>query len=141
MGEINFFKEDVAVDLRKLKRFKNWIVQIAKNYKQDINSINYVFCSDKFLHQINLDYLNHDTLTDIITFDLRESDKELSIEADIFISIERISENSKELNQEFNQELGRVIIHGLLHLIGFKDKTKEEKKIMRVEEDKALLEL
>ncbi len=141
MGEINFFKEDVAVDLRKLKRFKNWIVQIAKNYNQDINSINYVFCSDKFLHQINLDYLNHDTLTDIITFDLRESDKELSIEADIFISIERISENSKELNQEFNQELGRVIIHGLLHLIGFKDKTKEEKKIMRVEEDKALLEL
>lgn len=141
MEEINFFKEDIVIDFRKLKRFKKWVLQIAKSYNQDIKSINYIFCSDAFLHSINQEYLNHDTLTDIITFDLRDDSNELPIEADIFISVDRISENSKELNQSFDQELGRVMIHGLLHLLGFGDKTKKEKEVMRAEEGKALLQL
>jgi rRNA maturation RNase YbeY len=141
MEEINFFKEDLAIDLRKLKRFKKWVIQVAKTYKEDVESINYIFCSDAFLHKINVAYLQHDTLTDIITFDLREKNTHLPIEADIFISIERVNDNSVDFNQNFEQELGRVIIHGLLHLIGFTDKNDQEKQRMREAENAALLQL
>lgn len=141
MAEINFFKEDLIIDLRKLRHYKRWLTAVADSYKKEINYINYIFCSDNYLHEINLEYLNHDNLTDIITFDLRENNSNLPIEADIFISIDRVKENSKELKHDFKTELGRVIVHGFLHLIGFKDKTKEQKIIMREEEAKALLTL
>ncbi len=139
MGKINFFKEDILIDLRKVQRFKKWITSVSESYKQPVESINYVFCSDSFLHKINLQYLNHDTFTDIITFDLREEPAQLPIEADIFISVERIKENSRQLNVSYDLELARVMVHGLLHLIGWGDTTSEEKEQMREEESKAIL--
>lgn len=139
MGNIYFFKEDCQFDLRKLRKYKSWLIQVAYFYKFEIQELNYIFCSDEFLHKINLDYLNHDTYTDIITFDLQEpSEENKNIESDIFISIDRVTENARKLNISFKEELARVMAHGLLHLIGFKDKSDEDKKGMRLAENKAL---
>lgn len=135
--QIHFFKEDIKVDLRKFKPYKKWLSIIAAHYQVEIGGINYVFCSDKYLHKINLQYLNHDNLTDIITFDNRETSKE-PIEADIFISLERVTDNSKTLHINLDEEIRRVIAHGLLHLIGFKDKTEDDKKKMREAENMAI---
>jgi len=139
MNNIYFFKEDYQFDLRKLKRYKRWLNQLANSYEFEIAELNYIFCSDEYLHKINLDYLNHDTYTDIITFDLQENNEgNNSIEADIFISIDRVTDNAKNLNIDFEEELARVMAHGLLHLIGFKDKSDNEKGEMRLAENKAL---
>ena len=97
---------------------------------------NFIFCSDTFLLNINREYLSHDTFTDIITFD--NSDSPEQIETDIFISIDRVKENASHLNIEFEKELHRVMIHGILHLVGYKDKTQKEKEIMRARENEAL---
>jgi len=94
--------------------------------------LNYIFCSDTYLHKINLEYLKHDTLTDIITFDYSEKKQ---ISGDIFISIDRIKENALKFNQSTDIELNRVLIHGVLHLLGYKDKTPKEKETMRAKED------
>ena len=104
--------------------------------EQHAKTINYIFCSDDYLLKINKEYLNHDTLTDIITFD--NSEEEGKIEADIFISIDRIKENALSLKKDFDQELHRVIIHGLLHLLGYNDKTDDDKAEMRKKEDACL---
>lgn len=139
MNNIYFFKEDCQFDLRKLKRHKRWLNQLANSYEFEIAELNYIFCSDEYLHKINLDYLNHDTYTDIITFDLQENNEgNNSIEADIFISIDRVTDNAKNLNIDFEEELARVMAHGLLHLIGFKDKSDNEQDEMRLAENKAL---
>ncbi|WKK83163.2 rRNA maturation RNase YbeY [Marivirga arenosa] len=139
MDNIYFFKEDCQFDLRKLKKHKKWLNQLADQYKYEIAEINYIFCSDEYLHKINLDYLDHDTYTDIITFDLNDSEEQNNlIESDIFISIDRIKENANNLKIGFEQELSRVMAHGILHLIGFKDKTEDEKSKMREAENKAL---
>ena len=100
-----------------------------------MGDINYIFCSDNYLHQINFQYLDHDTFTDIITFD--QSDKD-QIEGDIFISIDRVHENANERNISFVNELHRVMIHGILHLLGYNDKTPKEKQLMREKEDECL---
>ncbi len=100
---------------------------------------NFIFCNDPYLIEINKAYLSHDTFTDIITFD--NSDSPDSIETDIFISIERVKENAAIQNTEFIKELYRVMIHGILHLLGYRDKTSEEKKIMREQENIALEDL
>jgi len=99
-------------------------------------NINYVFCSDDHLLQINKEYLDHDTYTDIVTFDNSENAKE--IEADIFISIDRIRENAIKLSRPEDEELHRVIIHGLLHIMGYSDKTDQNKQAMREKEDACL---
>ncbi|MGJ3233390.1 rRNA maturation RNase YbeY [Marivirga sp.] len=139
MNNIYFFKEDYKIDLRKLRNHKNWLHKIANSYDYKITEINYIFCSDEYLHKINLEYLNHDTYTDIITFDLKEvSEAENTIEADIFISLERVNENAIKLEISKEKELARVMAHGLLHLMGFRDKTEAEKIEMRVEENKAI---
>jgi rRNA maturation RNase YbeY len=139
MNNIYFFKEDCHFDLRKLKRHKAWLNQIAKVYDYEIEELNYIFCSDEFLYKINLDYLNHDTYTDIITFDLQDEQKgDKILESDIFISIDRVAENAENLSIKFNEELARVMAHGLLHLIGFKDKSEIEKQKMREAENKAI---
>ena len=139
MTEIHFFKEDCEIDLRKLKNHKSWLVHLAKQYNYHIQELNYIFCSDEYLHKINLEYLNHDTYTDIITFDLQEkASKDRTIESDIFISVDRVQENADKLNTDMLEELKRVMAHGLLHLIGFKDKTVTEKEEMRLAENKAL---
>jgi len=139
MNNIYFFKEDCEFDLRKLKKHKAWLTRVAKTHDHQIEELNYIFCSDNYLHKINQEYLDHDTYTDIITFDLKDLDSNDSpIEADIFISIDRVRENASNLNNDYQEELLRVMAHGLLHLVGFKDKTKEEKERMRNAENKSL---
>jgi rRNA maturation RNase YbeY len=110
-----------------------WIFETIKAEQKQLGELNYIFCSDEYLLKINKEYLNHDTLTDIITFD--NSEEALTIEGDIFISIERVQENAQELKVSFEEELARVMIHGVLHLVGYKDKTLEDSQKMRAKED------
>lgn len=133
---INFFEEEIKSSLAKKRITKQWLKLIAEKKGYKVKDLNYIFCSDEYLLDINIQYLNHDTYTDIVTFDQSEYEKE--IEGDIYISIDRIKENSKTLLTTYNEELLRVLAHGLLHLCGLKDKTEEEKKEMRQEEDTAL---
>ena len=133
---IHFFSENISFSLDKEEQTVSWIENILDQEKQVSKSINYIFCSDDYLLKINKDYLDHDTLTDIITFD--NSEEEGKIEADIFISIDRVQENALSLDKKFDEELHRVIIHGLLHLVGYNDKTDEEKSEMRKKEDACL---
>ena len=112
-----------------------WLATIAKQEGYTIGDLNYIFCDDAYLLKINLEYLNHDTLTDIITFDYVENKV---LNGDIFISIERVTENSKLFSVPFDQELLRVLSHGLLHLCGYKDKSDEDAAIMRSKEDSSI---
>jgi rRNA maturation RNase YbeY len=112
---------------------KNWIKNTVSNEGKLLGEVQYVFCSDEYLLEINRKYLNHDYLTDIITFPLTES--ETLITAEIYISIDRVKDNSTKFNSSLTNELNRVIIHGVLHLCGYDDLTEEEKKIMRRKED------
>ena len=129
---ISFFSEDCGFALKNQSKHIDWILQSLDKevYKSDY--LNFIFCSDEYLLNINIQYLNHDYYTDIITFDNSEDDK---IAGDIFISIDRAAENSKEFSVNLDEEIRRLIIHGTLHLIGYKDGTAEEKKIMRAKED------
>jgi probable rRNA maturation factor len=134
---IVFFNEDIDFKFQGKNKFKSWLKKVADKEGFSINNLNYIFCSDEYLHKINLEYLDHDTYTDIITFD--NSEAELSIEGDIFISIERVRENSQTLNTIFEDELKRVIVHGLLHLCGYDDHTVEDKAEMRRLESEYIL--
>ncbi|MDH5382910.1 MAG: rRNA maturation RNase YbeY, partial [Cyclobacteriaceae bacterium] len=111
----------------------DWIEQTAISEHHSIGEINYIFCSDDYLLSINQEYLNHDYYTDIITFDNGDGDD--IIMSDMFISRDRVEENAKLMTQPFQQELCRVMIHGLLHLVGYKDKTTEEERLMREKEN------
>lgn len=133
---IYFFSEEITYQLANELRTKEWLTGIIEAEGYALDNINYVFCSDTHLLEINQRYLNHDTFTDIITFDNAEEEK--TIEADIFISIERVQENATVMDRPFQDELDRVMIHGILHLIGFGDKTREEKQLMREKEDACL---
>ena len=133
---IHFFSEDISFALNDKGKTIAWIKEVLREQSCVAENINYVFCSDNHLLAINRQYLNHDLLTDIITFDHTQQNKNL--EADIFISIERVKENTVTLKKDFDDELHRVIIHGLLHLLGLKDKTEAEKKSMREKEDACL---
>ncbi len=126
---IVFFNEDINFKFQGKNIFKAWLKKVAEKEGFKVKNLNYIFCSDNYLHKINMEYLDHDTYTDIITFD--NSEDELIIEGDIFISIERVTENSQTLNTVFNDELKRVIVHGLLHLCGYDDHTPEDKTEMR----------
>ena len=129
---IYFFTEEVSYTLRDKKKIRDWILTTIKSEGYDGDNINLIFCSDEYLRKTNLEYLKHDTYTDIITFD--NSDKANEISGDIFISIERVKENAKIFNVSISEELYRVMIHGILHLIGFDDKTKKEKELMKAKE-------
>jgi len=131
---ISFQTEDIEFKLTEQKLTKHWISKVIQLEKGQLNFINYIFCSDRYLLKLNQQYLQHDTLTDIITFDYDEQ----AIESDVFISIERVKENAQTLQTDFNQELNRVMIHGVLHLLGYPDKTKEEKQHMRAKENEML---
>ncbi len=133
---ISFFSEGTKFRYQNRNQTKNWLRALAIASGHKIKDLNYIFCSDEYLLQINQEYLDHDTLTDIITFDFSEEANEIS--GDIFISIDRVEENSKELGTLPNEELLRVISHGLLHLIGFNDKSEKEKEIMRKKESEAI---
>lgn len=122
--------------LKKRTILKQWIKAIVENNKKEVGEISYIFCSDEQLLKINKEFLNHDYYTDIITFDYSETDV---VSGDLFISIERIKDNAQTLNTSYQEELHRVIIHGVLHLLGYKDKTEEESENMRKLEDECLL--
>ena len=129
---IQFCTEDITFSLKDKLKHKAWLNEVAKQEGKKILELNYVFCSDEYLLQINQAYLNHDTLTDIVTFDNSEDPKK--IEGDIFISIDRVKENGEKLGTS-ETELLRVMVHGLLHLLGYKDKKKEDKAVMTEKED------
>ncbi len=130
---IYFFSEEVSYVFRDKNRIRKWIAHAVVSEKYGIGSVNFIFSSDNFLHKTNLKYLQHDTYTDIITFDSSEVKNEIS--GDIFISIDRVKNNAKTFRVLFNNELYRVMIHGILHLLGYKDKTKKQKELMRAKED------
>jgi len=117
------------------QKIQDWISSCIGNYGSTAGELNYIFCNDDYLLKLNEEFLKHDTLTDIISFDYT-LDKLIS--GDIFISIERVTENAQKFNQTFDNELNRVLIHGILHYLGFKDKLKEDKLKMSAEEDKCL---
>ncbi|MEO6630501.1 MAG: rRNA maturation RNase YbeY [Mucilaginibacter sp.] len=133
MPAIQFFEEDITYTLKQKTAVRQWVTDtiIAEGYK--LKELTYIFCSDSYLLQINQQYLNHDTYTDIVTFD--NSDIAKTIVGDIFISIDRIRENALKFNHTEADELHRVIIHGALHLLGYKDKTPTDKKKMTLKED------
>ncbi len=133
---IQFFSEDVSFNLPNKQKRKAWLKELAKTELFKIVELNYIFCSDTYLHQINLEYLNHDTYTDIITFD--NSETEGKIEGDIFISIDRVKENASHHQVDSETELSRVISHGLFHLLGYKDKSKKDVEMMRSKEELAI---
>ncbi|OYD41977.1 rRNA maturation RNase YbeY [Sphingobacterium cellulitidis] len=134
MKDIQFFSQDIDFTLKEKQKVRQWIGKTIKEegYSR-VGEMSFVFCSDAYLLDINKQYLNHDTFTDIVTFD--SSEKEDLIAGDIFISVERTMENAQKFNVSNRDELHRVIIHGVLHLCGYYDKTKEEKTLMTQKED------
>lgn len=130
---ISFFTEDIKFSLPNKSKVSSWLFKVIENEDYKLFELNYIFCSDKYLLGINIEYLNHDTYTDIITFD--NSETENLIEGDIFISIERVRENSVSFNVDFETELKRVLVHGVLHLCGYLDKSDDESLTMRQKED------
>ena len=131
---VRFVSEDISFDLKGKNTYKQWIRAVAAaEGGRKVGDIAYIFCSDEYLHKINTQYLNHDTLTDIITFDYTE---ESIIAGDIFISIERVKDNATTFfNVPFSDELLRVLIHGILHLLGYEDKQADKKAIMTEKEN------
>lgn len=113
--------------------FRKWILAIIDNENEKPGELNFIFCDDDFIYEINKKYLDHDTFTDIITFDYSEDFGNVS--GDIYVSIDRIKDNANQYKVEFQEELARVIAHGVLHIIGYKDKTVEETEIMRKKEN------
>ena len=135
MSGINFFSEDTNFIFQEAEKASSWLKQLGDQYSKTIGELNIIFCSDEYLHRLNVEYLQHDTLTDIITFPYEESDL---VSGDIFISVDRVVENARKFNVSTDIELTRVMGHGLLHLCGFKDKSEAEKKEMKHQEDKAI---
>lgn len=132
ISPISFFCEDIEFSLKQADSVSLWIENSISKEDKSLEEINYIFCSDTHLHSMNLEYLNHDTLTDVITFDLSDNQ---ALNSEIYISIDRVKDNAKDLGVEFESELHRVMIHGVLHLIGYGDKTPEEQEVMRSKED------
>ncbi len=130
-----FHEQDVKAGLKNRRKLSAFLDGLVGKHLEAIKKteLNYIFCDDAYLLQINKQFLNHDTLTDIITFDLSDSDDVLS--GEIYISTDRVKENADKFGVSYNEELHRVIFHGALHLCGFKDKSGADKKIMREQED------
>ena len=124
------------VNLRERTKLKRFLVSIFKKEKKQLDELQYIFCSDDYLLKINRQYLNHDFYTDIITFDL--SEKGQLINAEVYISVDRVRENAREFGSSLRQELHRVMFHGALHLCGYKDKKPKDVETMRQMEDKWL---
>ncbi|MEG1498514.1 MAG: rRNA maturation RNase YbeY [Bacteroidales bacterium] len=135
MEKIEFFEEEVRVAFLKRRLTRKCLEKVVSFLKKKSGEINYIFCTDEYLYKMNEAYLKHDTYTDIITFDYTEKN---ILSGDIFISIERIKENAKMFHVKQNDELNRVMVHGVLHLAGYKDKTPEEAKKMREMENKCM---
>lgn len=133
MPKINFFTEDITYTLKQKTKIRQWISETIKQEGYRLEELNFILCSDDYLLRINQDYLQHDDYTDVITFDNAEELK--TIVGDIFISIHRVKENAQQFQSNTETELCRVMIHGTLHLLGYKDKTKATKTQMTAKED------
>ena len=133
---IRFFNDDVRVTLSNRTTLKKFIAELFRREKQPLTTLNYIFCSDEKLLQVNRDYLQHDYYTDIITFGL--SAKQEPVEGEIYISIDRVKDNAGMLHTTMKEELHRVIFHGALHLCGYKDKSKAQAALMREKEEEYL---
>jgi rRNA maturation RNase YbeY len=129
------YNYETDFNLRNESILSEWISRIITDYDFTLGEINYIFCDDNYLHKLNVKFLDHDTLTDIISFDNTVGKL---ISGDIFISIERVKENAADFKVTFEEELHRVMIHGVLHYLGLKDKSVHEKELMRNAENKAL---
>ena len=132
------FNSETSFTLKNHKKLVKWIGDVISSEGFQVGEINYIFCNDSYLNKINQEFLNHDTFTDIISFDYTLG-KEVG--GDIFISTERVLENAEKFNEVFETELHRVMIHGILHFMGYKDKTKKEKTLMRTKEDENIFRL
>lgn len=135
---ISFFKENTTFDIKQKNKIKSWLKNVASGYGFSAGDLNYVFCDDEYLLQMNRQYLGHDYYTDIITFDSREDSLSKRLDGDIFISVDTVRANGEEYGEGFEREIMRVIAHGLLHLIGFDDHTASQQKKMREAENTAL---
>ena len=129
---VNYYFEDTAFKLKAKTKIKNWLKLVAESEVYTLGNVSVIFCSDNYILDINQRFLQHDYFTDIITFDYSEGSK---ISGDLFISVDSVMENSIEYGTDFEDELHRVIVHGILHLIGYDDHTDEEIKIMRSKEN------
>lgn len=127
---------DVEVSGLDMVNVSSWLESVCKEEMKEVGDINYVFCNDEFLLEINRSYLDHDYYTDVITFDYSEGS---CLSGDVFVSIDRVMENAGDFNVSFLSELSRVIVHGVLHLAGYKDKHKDDEQLMRSKEDYYLL--
>ncbi len=127
-----YYNNETDFYLENQKEISDWIKNTIKNENHTLEEVSYIFCDDEYLLMLNINYLEHNTLTDIISFDYSAGKR---ISGDIFISIERVKENAKIFKVSFTEELHRVIIHGILHYCGYKDKTPEDKLEMRSKED------
>ncbi|MHC1777405.1 MAG: rRNA maturation RNase YbeY [Lentimicrobium sp.] len=136
--KIGFFCEAINYRPKNIKIIRTWITDTIVNEGKTPGEISVIFCNDSFLLDMNIKYLGHDTLTDIITFDYNEGSV---ISGDIFISIERVKENAGVFSKSFADELHRVIIHGVLHLCGYKDKSQKDQLVMRGKEETYLANL
>ena len=130
------FNYETSFTLKNESKISDWIQDCILKEGFKLDEINYIFCDDAYLHKLNVEFLNHDTLTDIISFDNTIGKL---ISGDIFISIERVKENAATFNTSFEDELHRVIIHGVLHYLGYKDKNEEDQLIMTAKENESLL--
>jgi len=132
--KVTFTSEQIEFQLDQEDHVIDWLLSIAKAELRTVEQIEYIFCTDKYLLQVNKQYLNHDYFTDVITFPLQES----PLEATVMISIDRVRENAELYKTTFSNELHRVMVHGLLHLLDYKDSNDEEKKQMRTKENNSL---
>jgi probable rRNA maturation factor len=131
---INFnYENDFNLDNEEA--IATWLSAVIVSEKKKEGEINYIFCDDDYLHKINLEYLNHDTLTDIISFDYTVGNE---LNGDIFVSVERVQDNANDFNVSFEEELKRVLVHGVLHYCGYKDKDEESERLMRSKEDEKI---
>lgn len=131
---INFNYEN-DFNLVNEEEISTWLSAVIASEKKNEGEINYIFCDDDYLHKINLEYLNHDTLTDIISFDYTVGNE---LNGDIFVSVERVQDNANDFNVSFEEELKRVLVHGVLHYCGYKDKGDEDERLMRSKEDEKI---
>jgi probable rRNA maturation factor len=136
MSVIVFFNQEVSFRLKNKTLIVGWLMKVARKEKKRIEKLQYVFCNDKKILNINKRFLKHDYQTDIITFDYSQG---INLQGEIYISLDTIQSNSNTFNVTFFEELTRVLLHGLLHLIGYKDKTKKEISLMRKKENEYLL--
>jgi rRNA maturation RNase YbeY len=135
MKTIQFFTEQTKFTIKNKTLIREWLTKIIRKQKKTVGEINIIFCSDDYLLKLNEQYLGHDTFTDIITFDFVE---EKTISGDIFISVDQMKENAKLFHVEQSTEMRRLIVHGVLHLLGYKDEKPKDKKIMTTQEEAAL---